>query len=187
MPVWLTILITVMDVIIAAAAVWGIGKKIEKRIIDNHDAEQQRDADIDEALTGVRAMPGYRKQSLQIQKELKEADAEILRTCATIQDGVVENQRILIERLDRLESRERNALRAKILDMYRLFTSKQKNPMMAWTEMERDAFFDLIRDYESLDGNGYVHSVVIPEMNMLCVLPMTDKKTIEELFHSRNA
>ena len=67
------------------------------------------------------------------------------------------------------------------------FTSKQKNPMQSWTEMERDAFFDLIKDYESLDGNGHVHSVVIPEMNMLDVIPMTDKKAIEELFHSRQA
>jgi hypothetical protein len=187
MPVWLTVIITVFDLIIAAAAVWGIGKKVESRIIENHDADQQRDADIAEALEGVRAMPGYRQQSINIQTELKAADEAILRTCETIQAGVTENQQILVERLDRLESRERNALRAKILDMYRLFTSKQKNPMLAWTEMERDAFFDIIRDYESLDGNGYVHSVVIPEMNMLIVLPMTDKKAIEELFHSRNA
>ena len=187
MPVWLTVIITVFDLIIAAAAVWGIGKKVENKIISNHDADQQRDADIAEALEGVRAMPKYRQQSINIQNELKAADDAILRTCETIQAGVTENQQILVERLDRLESRERNALRAKILDMYRLFTSKQKNPMLAWTEMERDAFFDLIRDYESLDGNGYVHSVVIPEMDMLVVLPMTDKRTIEELFHSRNA
>lgn len=187
MPIWVTVIITVFDLIIAAAAVWGIGKKIEKRIIDNHDADQQRDADIAEALKGVRAMPGYRQQSINIQNELKAVDETILNTCSTIQAGVAENQRILVERLDKLESRERNALRAKILDMHRLFTSKQKNPMQAWTEMERDAFFDLIKDYESLDGNGHVHSVVIPEMNLLDVIPMTDKKNIEELFHSRVA
>lgn len=187
MPVWLTIVITVFDLIIAGAAVWGIGKKIEKRIIENHDADQQRDADIAEALKGVRAMPGYRQQSINIQTELKAADDAILQTCATIQAGVAENQQILVERLDRLESRERNALRAKILDMHRLFTSKAKNPMQAWTEMERDAFFDLIRDYESLDGNGHVHSVVIPDMNRLDVIPMSDKKAVEELFHSRVA
>lgn len=187
MPVWLTVVITVFDLIIAGAAVWGIGKKVEKRIIENHDADQQRDADIAEALNGVRAMPAYRQQSIEIQQELKEADKEILRTCSTIQAGVTENQKILVERLNKLESRERNALRAKILDMHRLFTSKQKNPMQAWTEMEKDAFFDIIKDYESLDGNGHVHSVVIPEMNMLDVIPMTDKKTIEELFHSRKA
>lgn len=187
MPTWLTIVITIMDVIIAAAAVWGIGKKVENRIIENHDADQQRDADIEEALNGVRAMPGYRQQSIQIQNELKEADETILETCAAIQAGVIENQQILVERLDKLESRERNALRAKILDMHRLFTSKQKNPMHAWTEMERDAFFDIIKDYESLNGNGHIHSVVIPEMNMLDVIPMSDKKAVEELFHSRQA
>jgi hypothetical protein len=187
MPVWLTILIAVLDLIIAAAAVWGIGKKVEKRIIDKNDADRQRDADIAEALCGVRSMPKYRQQSIEIQKELKDADEEILKTCATIQAGVTENQKILVERLDKLESRERNALRAKILDMHRLFTSKQKNPMQSWTEMERDAFFDLIRDYESLDGNGHVHKIVIPEMNMLDVVPMSDKQAIEELFHSRKA
>lgn len=180
MPVWLTVVITVLDLIIAGAAVWGIGKKIEKRIIKNHDADRQRDADIAEALAGARTIPG-------IQSELKAKDDEILQTCATIQAGVVENQQILVDRLDKLECRERNALRAKILDMHRLFTSKQKNPMFAWTEMERDAFFDLIADYESLDGNGHIHSVVIPEMNMLDVILMTDKKAIEELFHSRQA
>ena len=91
------------------------------------------------------------------------------------------------ERLDKLEDRERNALRAKILDMHRMFTSKKMNPMQAWTEMERDAFNDLITDYESLNGNGHVHTVVIPEMNMLRVILMTDTKALAELFHSREA
>ncbi len=187
MPVWLTIVMTVFDVILAIAAVYGVAKKAEKKILENHDADKKRDADIAEALEGVRAMPGYRQQSIDIQNELKAADDAILDTCATIQAGVAENQQILIDRLNKLESRERNALRAKILDMHRLFTSKQKNPMQAWTEMEKDAFFDIIADYESLDGNGHIHSVVIPEMNMLDVIPMTDKKAIEELFHSRVA
>lgn len=180
MPIWLTVVMTVFDVIIAGAAVYGIAKKAEKKILANHDADQQRDADIAEALEGARSIPG-------IEQELKSADNEILKTCATIQAGVAENQKILIERLDKLEEREKNALRAKILDMHRLFTSKQKNPMQAWTEMERDAFFDLIKDYESLNGNGHVHTVVIPEMNMLDVYSMSNKKLIEELFHSRNA
>jgi hypothetical protein len=105
MPVWLTVIITIMDIIIAAAAVWGIGKKIEKKIIDNHNADAQRDADIAEALKGVRAMPGYRQQSLDIQNELKSADDAILQTCSAIQAGVTENQKILVDRLNKLESR----------------------------------------------------------------------------------
>ena len=33
MPVWLTVIITIMDIIIAAAAVWGVYKKIEKKTL----------------------------------------------------------------------------------------------------------------------------------------------------------
>ena len=132
-------------------------------------------------------MPGYRQQSLNIQQELRENDNKILETCNKIQEGVVDNQRVLNRRLDAIEDRERNALRAKILDLHRNFTSLKRNPMQAWSEMERDSFNDLISDYESLNGNGHVHTVVIPEMNRLNVIPMTDLKALTELFHSREA
>jgi hypothetical protein len=56
---------------------------------------------------------------------------------------------------------------------------------IAWSEMERDAFNDLISDYEELNGNGHVHTVVIPDMNMLRVIRMNDLESLAELFHSR--
>ncbi len=176
-----------VEIIIAVVGIYIAYKKLKDKIIGSYKERKQQQDDIDEALTGVRNMPKYREQSIAIQTELKHADEKILETCNKIQDGVNENQRILNERLDRLEDRERNALRAKILDMHRLFTSKKMNPMQAWTEMERDAFNDLIVDYESLNGNGHVHTVVIPEMNQLKVIPMWDTKAVAELFHSREA
>lgn len=179
---------TVAFVIELAVAILGIVfvyKKLEAKIIGAHEERRQQKADIEEALEGVRNLPKYRQQSKDIQAELKKADDAILETCKEIQAGIDRNQEILNERLDNLEERERNALRAKILDMHRTFTSKKMNPMQAWTEMERDAFFDLIRDYEALNGNGHVHSVVIPEMNLLKVIYMADKEAIGELFHSR--
>ena len=177
----------VVELVIAGIFVWIAYKKLKDRIIGSYEERKQQREDIDEALTGVRNMPKYRAQSLEIQKELKKNDESILDTCKKIQAGVDRNQEILNNRLDKLEDRERNALRAKILDMHRLFTSKKKNPMQAWTEMERDAFNDLITDYESLNGNGHVHTVVIPEMNLLRVIPMSDIKAVAELFHSREA
>lgn len=177
----------VVELVIAGIFVWIAYKKLKDRIIGSYEERKQQREDIDEALTGVRNMPKYRAQSLEIQKELKKNDESILDTCKKIQAGVDRNQEILNNRLDKLEDRERNALRAKILDMHRLFTSKKKNPMQAWTEMERDAFNDLINDYESLNGNGHVHTVVIPEMNLLRVIPMSDIKAVAELFHSREA
>ena len=164
----------------------GLNDSIENKLKILEERKQQKD-DIQEALDGVRALPNYRKQSLEIQNQLKDADDKILETCQKIQDGVNENHRILNERLDRLEDRERNALREKILHMHRMFTSVKRNPMQAWSEMERDSFNELIKDYESLNGNGHVHTVVIPDMNKLRVSLMTDSEELAELFHSREA
>lgn len=177
----------IVEVIIAVIFIVIAYKKLKDKIIGSYEERRQQREDIDEALEGVRALPTYRQKSFQIQQELKETDSKILDTCKQIQDGVTENQKILVERLDKLEDRERNALRAKILDMHRMFTSKKMNPMQAWSEMERDAFNELITDYESLNGNGHVHTEVIPDMNRLRVILMTDVKALAELFHSREA
>ena len=174
-----------IEIIVAAIGIFIAYKKLKDKIIGSYRERQQQRDDIDEALEGVRNMPKYRAQSIQIQNELKQNDQSILDTCKKIQQGVNDNQRILNERLDRLEDRERNALRAKILDMHRTFTSNKMNPMQAWSEMERDAFNDLITDYESLNGNGHVHTVVIPDMDRLRVILMSDKVALAELFHSR--
>lgn len=177
----------VIEVIVAIVGIIVAYNKLKNKIIGSYKERKQQEDDIKEALTGVRNMPKYRQQSLEIQKELKDADDKILDTCQKIQDGVNENQRILNERLDKLEDRERNDLREKILNMHRLFTSKKRNPMQAWSEMERDSFNELIKDYESLNGNGHIHTVVIPDMHKLRVILMTDAESLAELFHSREA
>lgn len=176
-----------IEIIVAVIGIIIAYKKLKDKIIGSYNERKQQRDDIDEALEGVRSLPNYRQQSIVIQNQLKANDDKILETCNKIQEGVDRNQAVLNERLDRLEDRERNALRAKILEMHRLFTSKKNNPMQAWTEMERDAFNDLIVDYESLNGNGHVHTVVIPEMNKLRVILITDTKAVAELFHSREA
>jgi len=144
-----------------------------------------RDAKIASFEAAVNALPGYRAQSLQIQSQLQNADKDILDACKAIKDSVLENQTILNNRLDRLEKREKNALRAKLLNEYRLFTDETKNPLLAWSEMEHHAFFELVRDYEDLGGNDYVHSTVIPAVNELDVISMTDKEALLRLMNSR--
>lgn len=144
-----------------------------------------RDAKIASLEAAVNALPGYRAQSLQIQQQLQNTDKDILAACTDIKNSVIENQHILNERLDRLEKREKNTIRAKLLDEYRLFTDETKNPMLAWSEMEHHAFFELVRDYEDLHGNDYVHSTVIPAMNGLAVVQMSDKQQLIKLMNSR--
>ena len=146
---------------------------------------QTRDIKIAALEQAVNALPSYRAQSLQIQQQLQTSDKDILQMCTEIQASVLENQKLLNRRLDRLEKREKNTLRAKILDEYRLFTDDSKNPLLAWSEMEHHAFFELVRDYEELGGNDFVHSVVLPAVNELNVVSMSDKVSLAELMRSR--
>ena len=129
--------------------------------------------------------PQYRQQSLEIQEELHKADDSIVELCREIKEDVVVNRKMLDERLKSLEKREKNALRAKILDEYRLYTDEHKNPMQAWSEMEHHSFFRLVEDYEDLGGNDYVHKTILPAMNELDVIKMTDLKRLKDLYTSR--
>lgn len=170
----------------------GLPKELKKqRELARHQEELQkqenlaRDAKIASLEAAVNALPGYRAQSLQIQSQLQNTDKEILAVCSDIKNSVLESQHVLNERLDRLENREKNAIRAKLLDEYRLFTNEAKNPMLAWSEMEHHAFFKLVSDYEDLKGNDYVHSTVVPAMNELVVISMSDKVSLAKLMSSR--
>ena len=171
----------------------GIPKELKKQ----READRKRIANIEETIEkmeerlakveeAVGHYPEYRAQSLQIQSQLKQADNHILEVCDSIKSAVIANGENLDKRLDDLERRERNSLRAKILDEYRLYTDERKNPKQAWTEMEHHSFFKLVEDYESLGGNDYVHSTVLPAMNELDVIPMTDSDKLKELYQSRS-
>ena len=157
-------------------------KQKEEQLISDNQTRDKKIADLQAAIS---ALPTYRAQSLQVQTQLQATDKAILDACTDIKQSMLENQAVLNARLDRLEEREKNAIRAKLLDEYRLFTDESKNPMLAWSEMEHHAFFELIKDYEGLNGNDYVHSTVIPAMNELAVIQMSDKQALLKLMNSR--
>ena len=172
----------------------GIPKELKKQ----READRKRIANIEETVEkmeerlakveeAVGHYPEYRAQSLKIQNQLEQADGHILEVCDSIKSAVIANGENLDKRLDDLERRERNSLRAKILDEYRLYTDERKNPKQAWTEMEHHSFFKLVEDYESLGGNDYVHSTVLPAMNELDVISMSDLDKLKELYQSRSA
>ena len=78
-----------------------------------------------------------------------------------------------------------NDLRNKLLQLYRYYSSKQKNPMQAWSEMEAKAFWDMFGDYEDAGGNGHMKTEVKPAMRRLEEIPMTETEKIKELMESR--
>lgn len=145
------------------------------------------DARLAKVEESVSHYPEYREQSLKIQGQLKAADNAIVDLCKEIKADVIANRQMLDGRLKSLESREKNSLRAKILNEYRLYTDEHKNPKQAWTEMEHHSFFKLVEDYESLGGNDYVHNTVLPAMNELDIVPMADLTAVKALYDSRNA
>ena len=172
----------------------GIPKELKKQ----READRNRVTNLEEAMEKIEERltkveeavghyPEYRAQSLQIQNQLKQTDKNILEVCDSIKSAVIDTGERLDKRLDDLERREKNSLRAKILEEYRLYTDERKNPKQAWTEMEHHSFFKLVEDYESLGGNDYVHSTVLPAMNELDVIPMSDSDKLKELYQSRSA
>ena len=157
--------------------------RIEReKFIEENRCRDQRIAKLEETVSHL---PEYREQSKRIQEELHNTDANILDLCATIRDDVVQNRERVLEKLDRLEQREKNALRSKILEEYRLYTNDYKNPMLAWSEMEAHSFHKLVEDYEALGGNDYVHSTVLPDIYKLEVVRMSDLNRLKELYQSR--
>lgn len=188
-----TVLVSLVVTLIFNKVV-GLPKELKKQ----KAAEQARLAEIDTKVAdlsnrldtveeAVSHYPEYRAQSLEIQHQLQEADVSIVELCREIKDDVVANRQLLDERLTCLEHREKNSLRAKILNEYRLYTDEYKNPMGAWSEMEHHSFFKLVEDYESLGGNDYVHNTILPAMNELDVIPMDDLDELTKLYVSRRA
>lgn len=157
-------------------------KKIVNNLILRIDSQEQN---IKKLQDIVDKLPQYREQSLKIQAELKDTDNSITELCETIKNEVVENRKEVMQKLNRLEEREKNALRAKILEEHRFYTDEQRNPLKAWSEMEEHSFRKLVEDYEALGGNDYVHEIVLPDMNLLDVISMQDSIKLKELYDSR--
>ena len=168
----------VVQIVLAVAFLIYVGKKIRDYLIKRYEAEQKKDEQLHEALESVRKYPEYRKQSIAIQQKL---EGEI--------QSIRQSQEESVKRLDEMERdtkrRERNKLRDRLLQNFRYFTSKEKNPLQAWTRMEAEAFWELFKDYEDVDGDGYVHSEVQPAMNLLEVIEMEDTEKVTQLMKSR--
>ena len=104
----------------------------------------------------------YKQQSIDkqnaIDKRFEDVSKQIHNLTTLISSHYEETKRL-----------KRNELREKLLNSYRHFTSKEFNPNQTWNEMEADAFWHLFSDYEQLDGNGYMHTVVKPAMESLTI------------------
>lgn len=107
----------------------------------------------------------YREQSLSKQENI---DARFL----DINDKLDSLTELISNHYEETKRLKRNELREKLLNSYRYFTSLETNPNQTWNEMEAESFWHTFKDYEDLDGNGYMHSVVKPAMEKLKIIPI---------------
>ena len=185
--IWTAVISTAVTVFVSLLVTFifnkvsGMPAEIKKQKKEQQQKITNLETRIETVEEAVSHYPEYRAQSLRIQRELQCKDESILSVCEKIE----KIGQKLDDRLIELERREKNSLRAKILNEYRLYTNEHKNPMKAWTEMEHHSFFKLVEDYESLGGNDYVHGTILPAMNELDVIPMDRLTKIKELYDSR--
>ena len=185
--IWTAVISTAVTVFVSLLVTFifnkvsGMPAEIKKQKKEQQQKITNLETRIETVEEAVSHYPEYRAQSLKIQRELQCKDESILSVCEKIE----KIGQKLDDRLIELERREKNSLRAKILNEYRLYTNERKNPMKDWTEMEHHSFFKLVEDYESLGGNDYVHGTILPAMNELDVIPMDRLTKIKELYDSR--
>ncbi|MFR3659180.1 MAG: hypothetical protein ACLTWK_13050, partial [Eisenbergiella sp.] len=168
----------VVIIIAAIVFMWKIYKVVENHFRKKYDAEAQKVAQMNDILEQVKKYPDWRKQSIEYQKKY----AEEIRTLQEKQNEIIEELRKNEEKRKKVK---RSELRDRLLQSYRYYTSPEKNPMQAWSEMEADAFWEIFGDYERVDGDGHIHTDVQPAMRRLDVVKMEDAEKIAELMKSR--
>ena len=154
-----------------------------------HDEEQQKTADVAEALAGVRAMPAYRQQSVEIQGQLNQKITDVHDEMNNKFDELTKKFDAVMDRLNSMDAeskkRARNRIREELMRGHRMFTDPIKNPMKAWSSLEHDSWFAQYEDYLDCNGNGDMQYRICPEMNNLDIIHMDDTEKLYELMHSR--
>ena len=152
-----------IGIILCFSFMFAIYKKTKEYLISRYEANRKKDEQLEEALAAIRKYPEYRQQSIQIQQKLEGV-------IKTLQQKQEETNEQLNQMQEENKRRERNKLRDRLLQSHRYYTNPQFNPRKSWTSMEAEAFWELFHDYEDAGGNGYMHTVVQPEMEQLLVV-----------------
>lgn len=160
-----------------------------KFINKKHDEEQQKTANLAEALAGVRQMPQYRADSIKIRGQLEQKIADVRNEVNDKFDDVTKKFDAVMDRINAMDAenkkRARNQIREELMQGHRMFTDPTRNPMKAWSSLEHDSWFARYDDYLECGGNGDMQYRICPEMNNLDIIHMDDTEKLYDLMHSR--
>lgn len=122
-----------ITLIAALVFLWLCYRKVEKYFSDKAIHEKEKNEQFKEVMNQVNMYPKWHEQSIEIQQQFNKSIAEL-------KDGMERHQKQLEKIEEESTSRERSKLRDRLLQSHRYFTSAEKNPLRAWSEMEADAF-----------------------------------------------
>lgn len=172
--------ITVSKIVVFIAAIiflFSIYKEVKKyigaKIKEQQEKTKQEDEykkKINDAWNETQKYPMYRAQSIQIQNDLeskindvKDEESNIMKEIKKISDRIAKME-------ESTRERDKNKLRDLLINYYRHYANPKTNPSQSWTDMEKMSYDALLKDYEELGGNDYIHSTVDPAMKALNVI-----------------
>lgn len=175
--------ITVSKIVVFVAAIiflFSIYKEVKKYIETKIKEQEQKTKQeeeykkkIDDAWNETQKYPMYRAQSIQIQSDLetkisgaRDEESNIMKEIKKISDRIAKME-------EGAREREKNRLRDLLIKYYKHYTSLEANPSQSWTDMEKMSYDALLKDYEELGGNDYIHLTVDPAMKELNVIYTT--------------
>lgn len=175
--------ITVSKIVVFVAAIiflFSIYKEVKKYIETKIKEQEQKTKQeeeykkkIDDAWNETQKYPMYRTQSIQIQSDLetkisgvRDEESNIMKEIKKISDRIAKME-------EGAREREKNRLRDLLIKYYKHYTSLEANPSQSWTDMEKMSYDALLKDYEELGGNDYIHLTVDPAMKELNVIYTT--------------
>lgn len=175
--------ITVSKIVVFVAAIiflFSIYKEVKKYIETKIKEQEQKTKQeeeykkkINDAWNETQKYPMYRAQSIQIQNDLetkisgvRDEESNIMKEIKKISDRIAKME-------EGAREREKNRLRDLLIKYYKHYTSLEANPSQSWTDMEKMSYDALLKDYEELGGNDYIHLTVDPAMKELNVIYTT--------------
>lgn len=156
---------------VACGFVYSSYIRLRKHFLESYEMQKQKEETL--------------QKTIEKMDELQKVVIEMQSVVTKIQ----EQQEIQSKKLEQYEEekreREKNRIRDRLLQSHRYYTSKEKNPLQAWTRGEAQTFWEMFKDYDNLNGNGYVHSDVQPDMEKLEIIEPSQPERLQALYASR--
>lgn len=143
-------------------------KEVKKFFKNKYEIEMNKKKKFDDMAEIIKQYKEDKESVMKQQEKLFEDIKEL-------KEKQIENSNKLNDMQEDQKRRERNKLRDRLLQSYRYYTNIETNPKQVITKMESEAFWDLFRDYEDAGGDGYMHTVVQPRMNLLKVVDVYER------------